>query len=92
LYASANRDERAFDAPDVLDVRRSSQNRHVAFGFGTHFCLGAHLARLELRVMFEELLRRIPDWELVDPDEPQVLPATFARAYDRIRIQFTAPR
>jgi cholest-4-en-3-one 26-monooxygenase len=92
LYASANRDERAFDTPDVLDVGRSSQNRHVAFGFGTHFCLGAHLARLELRVMFEELLRRIPDWELVDPDEPQVLPATFARAYDRIRIQFTAPR
>jgi cytochrome P450 family 142 subfamily A polypeptide 1 len=42
--------------------------------------------------MFEELLHRIPDWKLVDPDEPQVLPATFARAYDRIRIQFTAPR
>ena len=92
MYASANRDERAFDDPDLLDVRRSSQNRHVAFGFGTHFCLGAHLARLELRVMFEELLRRIPDWELVDPDEPQVIPATFARAYDRIRIRFTANR
>ena len=92
MYASANRDERAFDDPDLLDVRRSSQNRHVAFGFGTHFCLGAHLARLELRVMFDELLRRIPDWELVEPDEPQVVPATFARAYDRIRIRFTANR
>ena len=64
-------------------------NRHVAFGFGTHFCLGAHLARLEIRVMFEEMLRRMPDWELVDPDEPQIVPATFARAYDRIRIRFT---
>jgi cytochrome P450 family 142 subfamily A polypeptide 1 len=88
LYGSANRDERAFERPDVLDVTRSSTNRHVAFGFGTHFCLGAHLARLELRVMFEELIRRIPDWELIDPDEPKVIPATFARAYDRIRIRF----
>ena len=89
LYPAANRDPRAFEQPDVLDVRRVD-NRHVAFGFGTHFCLGAHLARLELRVMFEELLRRIPDWELVDPDEPQILPATFARAYDQVRIRFTA--
>lgn len=89
LYPSANRDPRAFDGPDVLDVARQPENRQVAFGFGTHFCLGAHLARLEIRVMFEELLRRIPDWELVDPTEPKVVPASFARAYDRIRIRFT---
>ncbi len=88
LYPSANRDPRVFDDPEVLDVTRQ-HNRHVAFGFGTHFCLGAHLARLELRVMFEELLRSIPDWELVDADEPKILPATFARAYDRVRIRFT---
>jgi cytochrome P450 family 142 subfamily A polypeptide 1 len=88
LYASANRDPRAFDDPDVLDVTRA-HNRHVAFGFGTHFCLGAHLARLEIRVAFEELLRRMPDWELADAGEPRILPATFARAYDRIRIRFT---
>ena len=88
LYASANRDPRAFEAPDYLDVTRG-HNRHVAFGFGTHFCLGAHLARLEIRVMFEEMLRRIPDWELVDPDEPKIIPATFARAFDRVRIRFT---
>jgi cytochrome P450 family 142 subfamily A polypeptide 1 len=87
MYAAANRDPRAFTDPDRLDVTRPD-NRHVAFGFGTHFCLGAWMARLELRVMFEELLRRIPDWELVDPDEPQIVPATFARAYDRIRIRF----
>lgn len=88
LYGAANRDPRAFDDPDSLDVTRT-HIRHVAFGFGTHFCLGAHLARLEIRVMFEELLRRIPDWELIDPAEPQIVPATFARAYDRIRIEFT---
>ncbi len=88
LYGAANRDPRAFDNPETFDVTRAG-NRHVAFGFGTHFCLGAHLARLEIRVMFEELLRRIPDWSLVDPDEPTIIPATFARAYDRVRIRFT---
>ncbi|KPM56048.1 cytochrome P450 [Frankia sp. R43] len=88
LYPAANRDPRVFVDPETLDVARTAP-RHVAFGFGTHVCLGAHLARLELRVMFEELLRRMPDWELVDPTEPKVLPATFARAYDQIRIRFT---
>ena len=88
MYAAANRDPRVFADPERLDVSRPD-NRHLAFGFGTHFCLGAWLARLEIRVMFEELLRRIPDWELVDPDEPRVMPATFARAYDRIRIRFS---
>lgn len=88
MYAAANRDPRVFKEPDVLDVTRE-HNRHVAFGFGTHFCLGSHLARLEIRVMFEELLSRMPDWELVDPEEPAIVPATFARAYDRIRIRFS---
>ncbi len=87
MYPSANRDEAVFDEPHRFDVARQP-NPHVAFGFGTHFCLGAWLARLELRVMFEELLRRIPQWELVDPDEPQIVPGTFARAYDRIRIRY----
>jgi cytochrome P450 family 142 subfamily A polypeptide 1 len=88
LYPSANRDPRTFTSPESFDVTRS-HNRHVAFGFGTHFCLGAHLARLEIRVMFEELLLRMPDWELVDEHEPKVMPSSFARAYDRIRIRYT---
>lgn len=88
LYAAANRDPRAFRDPDVLDVTRPG-NRHLAFGVGTHLCLGAHLARLEIRVMFEELLRRMPDWELVDASEPRIVPATFTRAFDRVRIRFS---
>jgi cytochrome P450 family 142 subfamily A polypeptide 1 len=88
LYGAANRDPRAFPDPETLDVTRTG-NPQVAFGFGTHVCLGAHLARLEIRVMFEEMLRRMPDWELVDPDQPKIMPATFARAYDQIRIRFT---
>lgn len=57
VYPSANRDETVFDAPDAVDIRREP-NPHVAFGFGTHFCLGAHVARLVLRVTLEELTRR----------------------------------
>jgi cytochrome P450 family 142 subfamily A polypeptide 1 len=88
LYGAANRDPRAFPDPDTLDVTRP-RNRHLAFGAGSHLCLGAHLARLEIRVLFEELLRRMPDWELACPGEPRIIPATFTRAYDRIRITFT---
>ncbi|HEU4430606.1 MAG TPA: cytochrome P450 [Myxococcota bacterium] len=68
LYPSANRDAAAFERPDEFDVTRSP-NRHVAFGgFGTHHCLGASLARLELRVLLEELLRRFPDVALAEGD------------------------
>ena len=56
-YPSANRDEDVFPDPDRFDIGRTP-NEHIAFGIGEHFCLGAGLARLELRVMFEELLRR----------------------------------
>lgn len=63
LYAAANRDEREFPDADRFDVGRAI-DRHVAFGHGIHFCLGASLARLEARVAFEELLRRFPDHDL----------------------------
>ncbi len=58
MYGSANRDEAHFDDPERFDVTRR-RNHHIAFGFGTHFCLGAALARLEIRTFFEELLRRV---------------------------------
>ena len=88
MYSSANRDERVYTDPETFDVTRE-HNHHVAFGFGTHFCLGASLARLEIRVMFEELLRRIPDWRIAPGAEPRILPSAFARGYDTIPIEFT---
>ena len=68
-YISANRDETVFPDPHLFDVERSP-NEHVAFGGGgPHFCLGANLARLEIRVLFQEVLRRLPDVELAGPVE-----------------------
>ncbi len=63
LVGSANRDERRWTDPDRFDVRRD-EGAHLTFGFGTHFCLGAALARLEGRIALDEVLNRFPDWEV----------------------------
>ena len=87
LYPAANRDERQFPEPDRFDVRRNP-NHHVAFGgFGTHFCLGASLARLELRVLFEQVLRRMPDLELAG--ELPLRPSNFIVGIERMPVRFT---
>ena len=93
LYPSANRDEAVFPDASTFDLRRTP-NEHVAFGFGPHFCLGASLARLELRVVLEELLDRVPDLALVEDREPALRPANFVSGYERMPVHFTpsAPR
>ena len=63
LMASANRDPRRFENPDTYDIKRND-GQHMTFGYGLHFCLGAHLARLEGRVALDELLNRWPEWEI----------------------------
>jgi cytochrome P450 family 142 subfamily A polypeptide 1 len=88
LYPSANRDASVFDDPDTFDIARTP-NEHVAFGFGTHFCLGNSLARLELRCMFEQVLARMPDIELAEPGEPANRPANFVSGYERMPVRFT---
>ena len=88
LYPSANRDEDVFDEPFRFDVERHP-NEHVAFGFGTHFCLGSSLARLELVCMFEHVLQRLPDIELADEAEPQHRPANFISGYEEMPVRFT---
>jgi cytochrome P450 len=89
-YASANRDEDYFPEGDDFEVARSP-NEHVAFGpGGPHFCLGANLARLEMRVMFEELLRRLPDMELAGA--PQRLRSNFINGIKHMPVRFTPAR
>ena len=91
LYPSANRDARVFRDPFRVDVARSP-NHHVAFGGpGTHFCLGASLARLELRVMFEELLARLPELSLALPaSELAYRPSNFIVGLEEMPVEFAA--
>lgn len=88
LYPSANRDGTVFPDPFRFDVARTP-NDHLAFGFGSHFCLGNSLARLELRTMFERLLSRLPDMEPVDEREPALRPANFISGYESLPVRFT---
>lgn len=89
-YSSANRDETVFDLADRFDVGRSP-NEHIGFGGGgPHFCLGQNLARLEIRLMFEELLRRLPDMELAGP--VRRLRSNFLSGIKAMPVQFTPAR
>ena len=86
-YESADRDERAFDDPYRFDVTRDP-NEHVGFGGGgPHFCLGANLARREIRVMFEELFRWLPDIAMTG--EPDYLKSAFIHGIKRMPVEFT---
>jgi len=86
-YPSANRDERVFADPFTFDIDRADADKHLGFGFGRHYCLGAHIARLEIREFFKELFRRLDHIELAGPAEhmasiivsgPKRLPVTYA--------------
>ena len=84
LTASAGRDEREYSDPDRLNVRRRI-DRHVSLGYGTHFCLGASLARLEGRIALEETLARFPEWE-VDWEDTEMVHTSTVRGYAKVPI------
>jgi cytochrome P450 family 142 subfamily A polypeptide 1 len=89
LYASANRDESVFQAPERFEASRDP-NPHLAFGgYGTHHCLGASLARLELRVMFEELLAALPDLELASDAPLALRPSNFIVGIQSMPVEFS---
>jgi cytochrome P450 len=87
-YGSANRDESVFPEPDRFDVGRAP-NDHIAFGGGgAHFCLGAHLARLEIGVMLREIFTRLPDIQAAGP--AQWVASNFISGLRRLPVKFTA--
>jgi cytochrome P450 len=87
FYHSGNRDERAFEHPWVFDVTRNP-NRHLGFGGGgPHYCMGASLARAQLKAIFSEMLRVIPD---IEAGEPELLRSPFIHGIKRMSCAFTA--
>ncbi len=89
LYAAANRDEALFDQPDQLDLTRES-NPHLAFGIGQHFCLGSNLARAEVKLVFQELLSRVPDIHVPDGVVPGRAENSLVIALEDIPATFDA--
>jgi len=87
IYESANRDADHFDHPDKFDITRATNDQLGFGGGGPHFCLGANLARREIRVMFEELLRRLPD--LTVSAEPDLLRSSFIHGIKRMPATYT---
>jgi cytochrome P450 len=88
-YPSANRDEEVFDDPFRFDAGRDP-NRHLAFGFGVHLCLGASLARLETRAFFAELLARLESIELAG--KPEWTATTFVGGLKHLPIRYSLKR
>lgn len=89
LFESGNFDESVFENPENFDIRRNP-NSHMAFGFGTHFCLGNQLARLELSMMTERVLKRLPDLRLAKDDSTLPLrPANFVSGLEEMPVVFT---
>ena len=87
MYPSANRDPAHFVDPDRYDVTRTP-NQHLAFGFGTHFCLGAALARLEIKLFFEEFVRRVREIRVV-PGSIDYLPNSFVNGVNRAEVELS---
>jgi cytochrome P450 len=88
MIASANRDPLHFEAPEELRIQRSP-NRHLTFGYGIHFCLGAPLARLEAQIAFKSLLRRFRRIELID-EQPRWKAQLFFRGLTRLDVMVAA--
>jgi cytochrome P450 family 142 subfamily A polypeptide 1 len=88
MFESANFDADQFENPDEFHIDRNP-NSHLAFGFGTHFCMGNQLARLELRLMTERLLQRLPDLRLADGAEIPLRAANFVSGPEAMPVVFT---
>jgi cytochrome P450 len=87
-FAAANRDDALFEEPDSFDIHRPNANKHISFGKGVHFCLGIHLARLEVAIVLEALAERVPSLALV-PDQPfRFFPNVTFRGPEKMRVQW----
>ena len=87
-FAAANRDESIFEDPDVFDIHRSNANQHISFGKGVHFCLGTHLARLEVSIVLETLAERVPSIRLAPDQDLRFFPNITFRGPEEMRVEW----
>ena len=83
-YASGNRDDEIIDNPNAYIIDRPQPRRHLSFGFGIHRCVGNRLAELQLTILWEEILARFPEIQVVG--EPTRVPSSFVRGYERMNV------
>src|SRR5699024_3054576 len=88
VTASGNRDPSMFENPDAFDPQRKNARRHLTFGHGSHTCMGATLARLEMRIFLEELSRRLPHMKLLEDQEFEYLPNTSFRGPEHVLVEW----
>jgi cytochrome P450 len=87
-YVSGNRDERAIEKPDEFMIDRKNARNHLSFGFGVHRCMGNRLAEMQLRILWEELLKRFDKIEVTS--EPEIVQSNFVKGYSRMMVTITA--
>jgi cytochrome P450 len=87
-YVSGNRDERAIDNPDAFIIDRERPRQHMAFGFGIHRCVGNRLAELQLKILWEEILKRFDNIEVVE--EPERVHSAFVKGYKKLMVRIPA--
>ena len=87
-YYSGNRQPDVFEDPDRVDIRRENARHHLAFGFGIHRCLGMRLAELQLKILWEEILKRFSRIEIVEP--PRRVESNFVNGYGEMQVRLHA--
>jgi cytochrome P450 family 142 subfamily A polypeptide 1 len=86
-YFSSNHDENMFDAPLEFDVKRSNAKRHIAFGFGSHVCIGQHLSKLEMIIAWEKLFANSSNFRMItEPSEVEYMPNILLRGIEEMHV------
>ena len=88
VMASSGHDEAKFEEPEKFDIHRKNTKDHLGFGFGKHFCIGAPLARLEVRVILEEFAKRLPNLQLVEDEIKPIVSNLFARGPKELWVKW----
>jgi cytochrome P450 len=86
-YVSGNRDERKIDNPDQFIIDRKNARNHLSFGFGIHRCMGNRLAEMQLRIIWEEILKRFDSIKVVE--EPEIVQSNFVKGYSKLMVEVT---